>query len=162
LKEVSNIISIVDEAFESFKDHRPLDSILISFLQDVQNKIGFLPELALQRVARHLNVSESRVLSVATFYRKFRLEPRGKHIITTCQGTACHVGASSKIHDSLVRYLKIDTQEDTSPDGMFTIQQVRCIGACSLAPIIKIDDDIYGIVNFKKIPSILSKYRRSE
>lgn len=162
MKDVLNTISIVDEAFESFKDHRPLDSTLISFLQDIQNKIGFLPEPALQRVAKHLNISESRVFSVATFYHQFRLEPKGKHIITICQGTACYVGASSEIYDSLVRHLKIDKQEDTSPDGVFTVKQVRCIGACSLAPIIKIDDDIYGKVSFKKIPSILAKYRRRE
>jgi NADH:ubiquinone oxidoreductase subunit E len=162
VKDVSNIMSIVDEAFESFKDHRPLDSTLISILQDVQNKIGFLPEPALQRVAKHLNVSESRVLSVATFYHQFRLEPKGKHVITICHGTACHVGASSEIYDSLMRHLKIDTHEDTSPDGVFTVQQVRCIGACSLAPIIKIDNDIYGKASYKKIPSILARYRRRE
>ena len=160
MKDTLNTILIVDEAFESFTNHRPLESALISLLQDVQNKIGFLPETALQRIAKHLNISESRVFSVVTFYHKFRLEPKGKHVITICQGTACHVGASSKIYDSLVRHLKIEKHEDTSPDGVFTVQQVRCIGACSLAPIIKIDDDIYGKVSFKTISSILAKYRR--
>lgn len=159
MKDVLYTISIVDEVFESFKDHKPLDSVLISFLQGIQSKIGFLPEHVLRRVAKHLNIAESRVLSVATFYHQFRLEPKGKHIITICQGTACHVGGSSEIYDSLVRDLKIDMHEDTSPDGLFTIHQVRCIGACSLAPIIKIDDDVYGKVNLLKYSRILDKYR---
>ncbi len=159
MKDVLYTISIFDEVFESFKDHKPLDSVLISFLQDVQSKIGFLPEHVLRRVAKHLNIAESRVLSVATFYHQFRLEPKGKHIITICQGTACHVGGSSEIYDSLVRDLKIDMHEDTSPDDLFTIHQVRCIGACSLAPIIKIDDDVYGKVNLLKYSRILDKYR---
>ena len=159
MKDVLSTISIIDEVFESFKDHKPLDSILIPFLQDIQGKIGFLPKHVLRRVAKHLNIAESRVLSVATFYHQLRLEPKGKHIITICQGTACHVGGSSEIYDSLVRDLKIDMHEDTSPDGLFTIHPVRCIGACSLAPIIKIDDDVYGKVNLLKYSRILDKYR---
>ena len=162
MNETLNPISIVDDAFDRVKDHEPLDSALIPLLQAIQNTIGYIPERALQRIAKHLHLSESRVLSVATFYHQFQLQPTGKHMITLCQGTACHVGNASEIHQFLVQHLKIAPHEDTSPDGVFTIQQVRCLGACSLAPIIKIDDDIYGQVTLSKIPRILAQYTGRE
>ena len=160
--EAHNILSIVDEAFESYKSYIPLDSALIPFLQDVQAKIGYLPEPALKRAAGLLKMSESRVFGVATFYHQFRLRPKGKHMITVCRGTACHVGGSREIYDFLTRHLKFTPPEDTSLDGLFTVQQVRCIGACALAPIIKVDDKVYGRTNPTRIMSILAKYRRSE
>jgi NADH:ubiquinone oxidoreductase subunit E len=157
-----DILSIVDEVFENYKNYNPLDSSLIPFLQDTQSKIGYLPESVLKRVANLLKISESRVYGVATFYHQFRLRPRGKHMIMVCRGTACHVGGSKDILDFLTRHLKFTPPEDTSADGLFTVQQVRCIGCCGLAPIIKIDDDVYGKLSPTRLIGILSKYRQME
>jgi len=161
-EELEGARCIVDEAFESYKSYTPLDSALIPLLQDAQAKIGYLPEPVLKRAAGLLKMSESRVIGVATFYHQFRLRPKGKHMIAVCRGTACHVGGSRDIYDFLKRHLKLNPSEDTSLDGLFTVQQVRCIGACALAPIMKVDDEVYGRTNPNRIMAILAKYRRSE
>jgi len=160
-KEAYNILSAVDEAFEKYMDYNPLDSALIPFLQEVQAKIGYLPEPALKRVANLLKMPESRVFGVATFYHQFRLKPIGKHIITVCQGTACHIGGQATNYDFLVRHLKLKPMEDTTDDGLFTVRVVRCVGCCSLAPVIRVGDDVYGQVNTSRIPRVLARYRRS-
>ncbi len=157
-----HISSIVEEVFESYKAYNPLEGALIPFLQDVQAKIGYLPELALKRAASLLKMSESHILGVATFYHQFRLKPKAKHIITVCRGTACHVGGSMEIYNFLMDYLNLTPPEDTSSDGLFLVQQVRCIGACALAPIIKVDDVVYGRINSTRVMGIVSKYRRLE
>jgi NADH-quinone oxidoreductase subunit F len=162
VNEATTLISIVDDAFDRVKDQTPLDSALIPLLQAVQNALGYLPAPALQRIARLLRLSESQVLGVATFYHQFQLRPTGQHVITLCQGTACHVANASEIHQFLVQHLQIPPHDDTSPDGVFTIQRVRCLGACSLAPILKIDDDIYGHVTLPKLPRLLAQYTRHE
>lgn len=151
--------AVVDEVFEKYKHIDPRESALIPLLLEVQQRLGFLPASALTRVARLLHMSESRVLGVVTFFHQFRLRPKGTHIITVCRGTACHVGKVSEIAAFLFRHLKIVPPEDTSTDGVFTIQQVRCIGACSLAPIMMVDDQIYGGVQLSTIPGILDQYR---
>ena len=159
-EEMHNAISIVDEAFENYKSYNPLDSALIPLMQVVQAKIGYLPEPALKRVAHLLKMPEGRVLGVATFYHQFRLKPVGKHIITICEGTACHVGGAATNYDFLVRTLKLKPMEDTTDDGLFTVHVVRCVGCCSLAPVIRVDDDVYGRIDTFRIPAILAKYRR--
>lgn len=157
-----DISSIVDEVFESYKNNSPLEGVLIPFLQDVQSKIGYLPESALKRAATLLKISGSRVLGVATFYHQFRLKPKAKHIITICRGTACHVGGSKEILDFVMDHLDITPPEDTSADGLFLVQQVRCIGACALAPIMKVDDEVYGKMNPTRVMGMVAKYRRLE
>jgi NADH:ubiquinone oxidoreductase subunit E len=159
-EETTTILSTVDKAFKKFETFNPLDSALIPLLQDIQAETGYLPEAALKRVANRLKMPESRVFGVATFYHQFRLRPIGKHIITVCGGTACHVGGADTNQDFLVRHLKLRPLEDTTDDGLFTVYEVRCIGCCSLAPVIKVDDDVYGRVNTSRIPRILSTYRR--
>jgi NADH-quinone oxidoreductase subunit E len=161
-EEQNRLISIIDGVFENYKSYTPLDSALIPLLQDVQAQIGYLPESVMKRVSSLLGIPESRVYGVATFYHQFRLRPRGKHMVVVCRGTACHVGGSRDILDYLSRHLKLTPPEDTSPDGMFTVQQVRCIGCCGLAPIIKVDDDVYGRVSPNRIMGILSRYRKLE
>jgi NADH:ubiquinone oxidoreductase subunit E len=161
-EEAHNTLSIVDEVFENYKSYNPLDSSLIPLLQDIQANIGYLPGPVLKRVASLLGISESRVFGVATFYHQFRLRPRGKHMIMVCRGTACHVGGSKDILDFLTRHLKFIPPEDTSADGVFTVQQVRCIGCCGLAPIIKIDDDVYGKLSATRLMGILNRYIKME
>ena len=99
----------------------------------------------------------SRVLRIATFYNMFSLEPRGKHIIRTCVGTACHVKGAARILESLERELDVRAG-GTTEDGRFTLEAVRCLGCCGLAPVLTINDDVYGIITPAKIVKALDKY----
>lgn len=132
---------------------------LIPVLQEIQSKIGYIPETALKRVSQNIGVSPSHVYGVATFYHQFRLRPGGRHTIRICRGTACHVAGATDIYNTLLKELEIIQPNDTSQDGLFTINQVRCIGACSLAPIVKIDDEVYGRIDQKKLKIILDNLK---
>lgn len=132
---------------------------LIPILQEIQSKIGYIPETALKKVSQNIGVSPSHVYGVATFYHQFRLRPGGRHTIRICRGTACHVAGATDIYNTLLKELEIIQPNDTSPDELFTINQVRCIGACSLAPIIKIDDEVYGRIDQKKLKIILDNLK---
>jgi len=133
------------------------DSALISILQDVQKELKYLPEELLRLIADRMNIPLSRVFGLATFYRAFSLKPRGRHHISICLGTACHVKGGPNIKDRLERELGIKTGE-TTPDGRFSMETVRCVGCCGLAPVIVIDENFHGKLNQSKIPLILSKY----
>jgi len=136
----------------------PEPSSLISVLQDLQEEVYYLPREALDQVARRLGVPRAQVYHVATFYRAFSLEPRGLHTISICRGTACHVKGAEKIADMLRAELDASDGETTA-DRMFTVQSVRCLGCCSLAPAIMIDREVYGGVNPQKLRRILKRYR---
>lgn len=142
-----------------FKNYTAKDkSNLIALLQDVQEVYGYLPESALLDVASFVGMPLSGVYGVATFYNQFRLTPLGKNVIRVCRGTACHVKNSSNILFALETELGIHAGE-TSRDKIFTIETVACIGACSIAPVISINEDYYGRLTVKEIPKILKKYR---
>jgi NADH-quinone oxidoreductase subunit E len=113
----------------------------------------------LERVSQLLRLPTSHIYGVATFYHQFRLRPKGRHMITVCRGTACHVKGSLEVNELVLNELGITPPADTSKDGVFTLQQVRCVGACSLAPVMKIDDEFYGNLDPAKVRRILSKYR---
>lgn len=134
-------------------------SNLIPILQDIQDKYGYLSEFSLQEVADYLGIPLSRVYGVATFYNQFRLKPLGKHVIRICRGTACHVKNSANILQALENELKIKAGE-TTRDKMFTIETVACIGACSIAPVISVNDEYYGRLIVKDVPKIINKYKR--
>ncbi len=127
-------------------------------LQKTQDLFGYLPEKALTKIARCLKLSPSQVYGVATFYSQFRLSPIGKNIIKVCHGTACHVAGAEKISESLERLLKIKTGETTA-DGNFTVENVACLGCCSLSPVIMINKTAYGKIAPTKLSGILKKYR---
>jgi NADH-quinone oxidoreductase subunit E len=129
---------------------------LIPLLQDVQEKYGYLSEENLINIAEYLNIAASKVYGVATFYNQFRLVPLGKHIIRVCRGTACHVKGSSKILDAFEAELNIKAGE-TTKDGLFTLETVACLGACSMAPVIVIDDEFHGKLSLKDIRSLIKK-----
>jgi NADH-quinone oxidoreductase subunit E len=150
---------VVDRVFEKYRDQNPLQSALIPVLQGVQSELGYIPEQALDRVSLLLGLPTSHVYGVATFYHQFRLVPRGRHMITVCRGTACHVKGSLEVNELIMNELGITEKSDTSKDGVFTLQQVRCVGACGLAPVIKVDDEFYGNVDPAKVRRILGKYR---
>jgi NADH-quinone oxidoreductase subunit E len=131
---------------------------LISILQDVQKEYGFLPKDALGLLSEDMEVPLSRVYEVSTFYNSFSLVPRGRHVIEVCAGTACHVKGGPKLRSRLEAELNIECGE-TTEDRMFTLEEVRCLGCCSLAPVVKVDSDIYAYLEENKIPGILENYR---
>jgi NADH-quinone oxidoreductase E subunit len=131
---------------------------LIPLLQDAQNIYGYLPETVMQEIADFVDLPLSRVYGVATFYNQFRLKPLGKNVIRVCRGTACHVKNSANILQALEIELGVKAG-GTTRDKMFTLETVACIGACSIAPVIVINNDFYGRITVKEIPKILKKYQ---
>jgi NADH-quinone oxidoreductase subunit E len=134
---------------------------LIPMLQSVQRELGYLPEEALLEIARLTKQPTARVFGVATFYAQFRFQPVGRYIIKICRGTACHVSGSDLILEDLEAYLGIATGETTS-DRLFTLETVACFGSCALAPVIVINDSVYGLMNPSKTRRLLDKLRREE
>ncbi|NIA22606.1 MAG: NAD(P)H-dependent oxidoreductase subunit E [Proteobacteria bacterium] len=139
---------------------------LLGVLEDIQKEERYLSEETLKNVADVLDVPLTRVYSVATFYSFFNLVPVGKHIITVCMGTACHVKGAYRILEVLQDLLGVrpgETTKDgkfmpTTHDKKFTVSTARCFGACSMTPVVMIDGKIYGYVNAKNIPLILKEY----
>ena len=131
-------------------------SRLIQILHEVQAHFGYLGSEQIDAVAQLLQVPAAKVAGVATFYHFFRLQPRGKFKINVCLGTACYVKGAERVAQKLKEELGIDFGE-TTKDGMFTLEGARCLGTCGLAPVIMIEDEVYGPVTPDKIPSILEK-----
>lgn len=147
----------LEPVFERYADIG--NGALIPVLQAAQDVYGYLPVPVLETIAERLEVPISQVYGVVTFYAQFHLEPRGKHIVRTCQGTACHVRGAGKILDALKESLGVAPGKAT-PDLQFTLETVACIGACGLAPVIMIDQDTHGRLTPDAIPEILDKYRK--
>jgi len=142
-----------------FENYQPNDrSTLIPLLQEVQTIYGYLPENALRDISNFVKVPLSRVYGVATFYNQFRLMPLGENIIRVCRGTACHVKNSANILFALEAELGVMAGH-TTRDKKFTLEVVNCIGACSIAPVILVNDDYHGRITVKDIPKILKKYQ---
>jgi NADH:ubiquinone oxidoreductase subunit E/CheY-like chemotaxis protein len=137
--------------------HRYSESMLISYLQDIQKDLNYLPQDALRFVARRVNVTLPRVYGIATFYKAFSLRPRGRHLVHVCLGTACHVRGGAKLLESFERELGIPSGE-TTYDDRFSLESVRCVGCCGLAPVFMVDGKFFGKMTQEKIPEILSRY----
>lgn len=131
---------------------------LISILQEVQEKLGYLSPESMQQIGKHLGLSSAKVFGVATFYNQFRFHPPGKYHIQLCRGTACHVKGSANLLTAVKRELGIEDGQ-TTKDGLFSLETVACIGACGLAPVIKINDSFHGGVTIDDISTILKGYR---
>ena len=134
---------------------------LMPVLQKAQGIFGCVPMDVHKIIAEGLGVTLSEVYGVATFYSQFRLEPNGKYTISVCLGTACYVKGSQKVLDRLSEELQTPVGK-TSPDGLFTLNATRCLGACGLAPVMTINDEVYGRLVPDDIPGILAKYREKE
>lgn len=132
---------------------------LIEMLQDVQDEWRHLPEDALRYIADELKVPLSRVTHIATFYSAFSLEPRGVHEIQVCMGTACHVKGAPRVLDAISRDLEIAPGE-TTPDGQYTLEAVRCVGACGLAPVIAVDGEYHGDLTPDNASKLIVKHRK--
>jgi NADH-quinone oxidoreductase subunit E len=153
MKDTSTLI-------ESILDKWNYDSsCLISILLDVQDEYNYLPQEALSMVAEKLDVPLIKVYSVATFYKVFSLTPRGQHLINVCVGTACHVRGGRRIVERIEKTLNIPAGE-TTPDMQFTLETVRCLGACALGPVVVLDGEYHGQMSTKKVDALLQQYRR--
>jgi NADH-quinone oxidoreductase subunit E len=138
---------------------------LIPILQAVQEEYRYLPEDVLTFVAVGLNVPPGRVFGVATFYSHFALEPKGKYLIRLCDGTACHVKRSIPILEAIYRRLGLSSKRNTTEDMLFTVETVACLGACSLAPVVVINEEVHGQVTpaaaVRMIDAIIAREKQS-
>lgn len=134
-------------------------SACVQILQDLQQEFGYLPGPALEYVINNSEISAKQLYGVATFYGQFRFSAAGRYLIRVCHGTACHVNGSEKISSLISKELGIRDQETTA-DGLFTLESVACLGCCSLAPVMMINDTVYGRLTANKIREILDNYRQ--
>lgn len=134
---------------------------VIPILQAIQAKYNYLPEEALRHVCSHSSVTPEQITGVASFYSQFRMEPAGKHMIKVCVGTACHVKGASLIHDALTRELKLSKGRLTDEQGMYTLEKVSCLGCCTIAPVVQIDEVTYGHVSPDKVSNLIRDFEQS-
>lgn len=134
---------------------------LIHILHETQAQYGYIPPEKIAEIARHLNITRAEIFGVLTFYKAFSLNPRGKHLITICMGTACHVRGAPAVLDEFKRTLKIDAGETTA-DNRFTLETVNCVGACALGPIVIGDGIYHGQMRTKEIKRVLKTLSENE
>lgn len=131
---------------------------VIPVLQAIQEKYNFLPEEALRRVCETSEITPAQIVGVASFYSQFRFTPAGQHMIKVCVGTACHVKGAGLVYDAMKRELGLDEHEDTTASGTYTIEKVNCLGCCTLAPVVQIDQHTYGHVTTSQVASVLADF----
>ena len=135
-----------------------IEGSLLQVMQDAQGIYGYLPLEVQQMIAEGMGVSVEEVYGIATFYAQFALSPKGKYTISVCLGTACYVKGSQEVIDRLQEILGIEPGECT-PDGMFSLEACRCLGACGLAPVMTVNEDVYGRLTKKDVDDIIAKYK---
>lgn len=145
----------------TLEQYRDIEGSLITILQKAQELYGYLPSPLIEHIAAETGVKPAKVLGVATFYAQFRLEPVGKYLIMLCQGTACFVNGSALIEKALMEELKLE-ESGTTPDGLFTLNNVACLGCCSLSPVMTINGETYGSLTPDKARKIIQRLRESE
>jgi NADH-quinone oxidoreductase subunit F len=153
-----DISRVVDEVV-SFTGKEPEKVILI--LQEVQKRLNYLPSEALRHICKVTEITPGQISGVSTFYSQFRHLPAGRHTIKVCSGTACHVKGAPLISDAFRRVLKIDETRNSSPDNLFSIEEVACLGCCTLAPVIQIDGKTYGHVKPTQVEEIIKDFLKS-
>lgn len=134
---------------------------LIAILQDVQGLLGYISEDAVKYITEKTGIASSRIMGVASFYAGFRLKPVGKYRIMVCMGTACHVNGSERIGDTVKRVLGIEAG-DVTDDGLFSWEEVACLGCCSISPAMMINDTAYGTLTQEKVVSIINSIKEEE
>jgi len=143
---------------ESILDNYQRDKgMLVSILQDIQAEYNYLPKEALVELSQALGAPLSQVYSVATFFKAFSLEPRGRHLINVCLGTACHVRRAVRVLEAIERELDIKASK-TTKDLKFTLETVNCVGCCALGPVVIIDGEYYGQMKTDKVKALLENY----
>ena len=136
-------------------------SNLIQILNEVQEKYGYIPKQSQIEISNYLNIPMAEIYGVITFYSRFTLKPKGKYNISVCLGTACFVKGSQALLDRLKERLQIQEGE-TTPDGKFSIDATRCVGACGLAPVFTVNSEVYGKATVKKLDEVLDEYMKKE
>lgn len=152
-KPKENVVSQVNRILESYKGEK---ADLIPVLQEVQQELGYLPEEGLKQIAKFIDIPESMVFGVATFYAQFKLVPVGRNIIKVCRGTGCYVRGAPRILGELESELGIKAGE-TTPDLEYTLETVACFGSCALAPVVVLNDKVYGRMTTEKATKVLNK-----
>ncbi len=155
----SKMLARVEEIINSYGCKR---ESLIAMMQDIQHEFNYLSTPALELIAEKLDIGVAKVYSVATFYENFSLEAKGKYIIKVCCGTACHVRKSQPIYDALHEYLGLTGKQKTSADQLFTLETVACLGACSLAPAMTINDEVHAKMTPESAVALLEEIRKKE
>lgn len=147
-----------EKLLKVIEEHKGVEGALIPVMHEAQDIYGYLPIEVQKMISEGLNVPLAEVYGVATFYARFTLEPKGEHHIGVCLGTACYVKGSGKILEKIEKNLGIKVNGCT-PDGKFSLEATRCIGACGLAPVLTIGEDVYGRLTEDEIDGILAKYK---
>lgn len=139
-----------------FDVYKPEKDNLIQILNEVQEHFGYIPKYTQEKLSEFLNMPMAEIYGVITFYSRFTLEPKGKYTISVCLGTACFVKGSQKIMDRLKERLKIEPGQ-TTEDGMFSLDETRCVGACGLAPVFTVNGEVYGKATVQKLDQVLDE-----
>ena len=153
--EIETIDAVLDA-------HEYQASQVIAIMQEVQKIYHYLPEEVLFHIAKELKISEAKIYGVATFYENFSLEPKGKYVIKVCDGTACHVRKSIPILEEFRKTLGVTEAKPTTPDMMFTVETVSCLGACGLAPVCTVNDVVHPAMTPEKARELIEELRREE
>lgn len=151
-------VKLLDPLIKKYKGKK---GNLIPLLQGAQNIYGYIPKKVFEKISEETGLKVNDMYGVATFYAQFRLNPVGKHIVRVCHGTACHVQGATAITDELITFLGVKDGE-TTPDRVFTLESVACLGCCSLAPVMMIGDETYGKLNKKKTVDVIKEIKRKE
>lgn len=153
----STDLTLIDGVLGKYAD---VPGSLITVLQKTQDIYGYLPKEAIEKISDRMNIPESEIMGVGTFYTQFRFQPVGKYLIMLCQGTACHVNSSQLILETIKDELHINDGE-TTEDGLFSLKCVACLGCCSLSPVMMINDNTYGNLTPDKTKQILKELREA-
>ncbi len=148
-------LQLLDSIYEKNRDR---DSVMI-YLQKIQSEMGYVPQYAIEYLAKKTKASESHMFGVVTFYSQFHQKPRGKNIVTVCCGTVCHVKGAPRIISKVQDDLKLKEGQDTTKDMNFTLERVNCVGACSIAPVVLINEKVLGKVTPSKMVKSLKAYK---
>ncbi len=154
-KKFENVCRIINE-------HGTEKSSLIPILHSIQREYRYLPEEILVYVAMRLNLPPAKVYGVASFYTHYSLKPKGKYVIHICDGTACHVKGSTDILEAMYKKLGLSKEKPTTDDMLFTVETVSCIGACGMAPVITINEDVHGLVSPQSVEKLLDDIIKQE
>lgn len=150
-----------EETQELLSKHEKRKDSLIKILEEVQEKFGYIPQASQIEISNYLNMPLAEIYGVITFYSRFSLKPKGKYNVSVCLGTACFVKGSKEILEAAKEKLGIDEGETTS-DGKFSIDTTRCIGACGLAPVFTVNEEVYGNSTVKKMNEVLDEYMQKD
>ncbi len=147
----------VDSILEKYNYNKQL---LIAIMQDIQNEYHYLPEQILSYISEKLKISEAKIYGVATFYENFSLKPKGRYIIKICNGTACHVRKSIPILEEFRKTLGLSEEKSTTDDMMFTVETVSCLGACGLAPVCTVNDEVHSDMTKEKAKALIEELKK--